>query len=111
MKKRNTLLLLLLLSLVVPNQLLAVELPAIVGNYFDVVIAMLNNYIVLIVIAFILLYGGYNYFANDNIKALKNAIFASLFIAGASMFGPSIVDYMQSTNNGFTGTDSFITAP
>jgi uncharacterized BrkB/YihY/UPF0761 family membrane protein len=93
----------LLLLLISPMQLMAVEVPAILGNFFSVMMAILQNYIVVIVIAFILLYGGYESYANGHPKSIKWAIIASMFIAGGAMFGPSLIDFMQNTNSGYTG--------
>lgn len=102
-------LLLALFSLfVIPSEMLAADLPAVVVVYSNIVSNIITKVVVGLVVLIMLVVAAWEMKENGNPRPLKWAIFASIVMGGAVFFGPSMLDYMTSQAGNLTGANSVI---
>lgn len=109
-KNRKILLPLLLAFLLLPSEMFAADLPAIVVVYSNIVSSIITKVIVGLVVLIMLIIASWEMKENGNARPLKWAIFASVMMGGAVFFGPSILDYMATQVGSLTGANSVITS-
>lgn len=94
-------------TLLLPTEIFAATgLPAIVAAYSEIVTNIITKVIVGLVVLVMMVIAAWEMKENGNARPLKWAIFASIIMGGAVFFGPSILDYMNETVSGYTGTAS-----
>ncbi len=100
----------LLLSMVLPSQIFAAELPAVVVIFASIVTSIVTQVIVGLVVLIMLVIAAWEMKENGNARPLKWAIFASIVMGGAVFFGPSMIDFMALQLANVSGSGSSITS-
>jgi heme/copper-type cytochrome/quinol oxidase subunit 2 len=108
MKNKKMLLLALLALFIIPSEMFAADLPAVVVVYSNIVSSIITKVIVGLVVLIMLVIAAWEMKENGNARPLKWAIFASIVMGGAVFFGPSILDYMTSQVGSLTGANAVV---
>lgn len=95
----------IVLLLLLPSAVFAVDLPAVVTTYVDIIMKLLVDYLAVILILVVLMVGAYQSSEVGNAKPFKWGVFAALGIGSAAFFGESIISYASQVFN-LTGTDA-----
>jgi len=111
MKKMNLLGLALLASLVLPSEIFAADLPAVVVIFATVVSSIITKVVVGLVVLIMLMVAAWEMKENGNARPLKWAIFASIVMGGAVFFGPSMIDFMTNQLSTVTGAGAITILP
>ncbi|WP_294961564.1 hypothetical protein [Sulfurimonas sp.] len=105
---KKNLLIALIAAIVLPSEIFAADLPAILVVYSDIVSSIITKVIVGLVILIMLIIAAWEMKENGNARPLKWATFASIVMGGAVYFGPSMIDFMTTQVGALTGTNSVV---
>ena len=108
MKISKLLAMMLLALFVIPSEIFAAELPAVVVIFADVVSGIIVEVVVGLVVLIMLIVAAWSMYENGNARPLKWAIFASIVMGGAVFFGPSMIDFMADQAGALSGANSII---
>jgi hypothetical protein len=109
MENRKLLLFAFIGLFLIPSQMFAADLPAIVVVYSDIVTNIVTKVVVGIVVLIMLVISAWEMKENGNLRPFKWAVFASVVMGGAVFFGPSIIDYMSTQVGALTGDAAVVT--